>query len=163
MNAVVQPGPMLWPMQVLDLDAVLAIERVAYSHPWTRGNFIDSLHAGYLAQTLRDSNGALVGYYLAMPGVDEMHLLNLTVAPARQGHGFARQMLDALCFECRQRDLLQLWLEVRESNQRALHLYERYGFARVGVRRDYYPFDATRREDAVVMSLDVGDPQAGMA
>jgi ribosomal-protein-alanine N-acetyltransferase len=161
MNAVVQPRPMLLPMQVLDLDAVLALERVAYSHPWTRGNFIDSLHAGYLAQTLRDGSGALVGYYLAMPGVDEMHLLNLTVAPAWQRLGHARHMLDDLVDECRARTLHKLWLEVRVSNQRALMLYERYGFARVGVRRDYYPFSATQREDAVVMSLDVEPDRAG--
>lgn len=160
MNAVMQPRRMLWPMMVADLEAVLAIEQVAYSHPWTRGNFIDSLHAGYLAQTLRDQTGALLGYYLAMPGVDEMHLLNLTVAPALQGRGHARHMLDALCLACRERGLHKLWLEVRVSNERALKLYERYGFVRMGLRRDYYPLSSTQREDAVLMGLDIDEAGA---
>lgn len=162
MNAVLRSHHrQLLDMQVADLDVVLAIEQVAYSHPWTRGNFIDSLHAGYVAQTLREANGALVGYYLAMPGVDEMHLLNLTVAPAHQGLGYARFMLDALCVICRARLARKLWLEVRVSNTRAQHLYDRYGFVRVGTRPGYYPFDAARREDALVMSLDL--PEANDA
>jgi ribosomal-protein-alanine N-acetyltransferase len=156
MNAVVKPRRLvLRPMLVADLDAVLAIEQAAYTHPWTRGNFIDSLHAGYLAQTLHDDAGMLLGYYLAMPGVDEMHLLNITVAPARQGLGHARYMLDALCLACLERALHKLWLEVRVSNERALQLYERYGFVRMGLRRDYYPFSNTQREDAVLMGLDI--------
>jgi ribosomal-protein-alanine N-acetyltransferase len=161
MNAVVKPRRLaLQPMLVADLDAVLAIEQVVYTHPWTRGNFIDSLHAGYLAQTLRDGGGMLLGYYLAMPGVDEMHLLNITVAPAWQGQGHARHMLDVLCQACRERALHKLWLEVRVSNQRALQLYERYGFVRMGLRRDYYPFSSTQREDAVLMGLDIAEAGA---
>ena len=93
------------------------------------------------------------GYFIAMEGVDEMHLLNLTVAPAEQGQGHARRMLDALVAICRERHAAQLWLEVRESNSRARALYLRYGFRHVGVRRDYYPAEFGRREDATVMSL----------
>ena len=55
------------------------------SHPWTRGNFIDSLAAGYAAQVLHGAHGELLGYFIAMEGVDELHLLNITVAPAAQG------------------------------------------------------------------------------
>ena len=102
------------------LDAVLAIEDSAYEFPWTRGNFIDSLAAGYTARTLRAADGALVGYFVAMAGVQEMHLLNLTVAPRRSRRGLARGLLDALVAQCRARGrATQLWLEVRESNQRA--------------------------------------------
>ena len=80
---------------------VLAIERAAYEFPWTRGNFIDSLHAGYHAQLLVDERDRLIGYFVAMAGVDEMHLLNLSVAPERQRRGHAREMLDALLAHCR--------------------------------------------------------------
>ena len=98
MSAVLRPdpGPVHRPMRVADLDAVLAVEAVAYAHPWTRGNFIDSLVAGYLAEMLVHDTLGLVGYYVAMPGVDEMHLLNLTVAPAQQRRGHSRTLLDAL-------------------------------------------------------------------
>jgi ribosomal-protein-alanine N-acetyltransferase len=141
-------------MQYGDLDQVLAIERAAYSFPWTRGNFIDSLASGYLAELLVQRTGALVGYYVAMRGANEMHLLNLTVAPAQQRRGHARTLLDALAHRCRTVEhVQQLWLEVRASNARARQIYARRGFAEVGLRRGYYPADKAQREDAIVMSL----------
>lgn len=143
------------PMTVARLDEVLALEQEAYAFPWTRGNFVDSLVAGYRAELLVDAAGALVGYCVALPGVDEMHLLNVTVRPALQGRGHGRALLDALVDAARARGARHLWLEVRESNLRARQLYERYGFLRAGVRRGYYPAPLGRREDAVVMSLSL--------
>jgi ribosomal-protein-alanine N-acetyltransferase len=146
------------PMDLADLDEVLAIENAAYPFPWTRGNFIDSLAAGYLALRLPDRSGRhTLGYFLAMPGVQEMHLLNLTVAPAEQGRGHARHLLGVLQDIARQHEAQALWLEVRPSNERALALYQRYGFVRVGLRRGYYPAALGRREDAIVMRLALDD------
>ena len=126
------------------------------SFPWTRGNFVDSLAAGYAAHVLRMGDGELCAYCVAMAGVQEMHLLNLTVAPAWQHRGLARRLLDALVADCRAADGAWLWLEVRESNQRAREVYRRYGFEQVGWRRAYYPAAAGQREDACVMRLLVG-------
>jgi ribosomal-protein-alanine N-acetyltransferase len=148
-------------MTVGELNAVTTIEASVYDFPWTRGNFVDSLSAGYLARVLRDPDSRVVGYFVAMKGVDEMHLLNLTVAPAAQGQGRARFMLDELVALCRATKALHLWLEVRESNERARRLYTRYGFRHIGVRRGYYPALHGRREDADVMNLEVqGGPDA---
>jgi ribosomal-protein-alanine N-acetyltransferase len=144
-------------MQYGDLDAVLSVERAAYSFPWTRGNVIDSLAAGYLAEMLVDDVVGLVGYYVAMAGVDEMHLLNLTVTPAQQRRGHSRTLLDALERRCREQHLSALWLEVRASNARARQVYARRGFAEVGLRRGYYPAGKAQREDAIVMSLPLGE------
>jgi ribosomal-protein-alanine N-acetyltransferase len=135
------------------LDAVLAIEVAAYSFPWSRGNFIDSIAAGYPARVLVDARGAMLGYFIAMGGVDEMHLLNITVAPAVQGRGHGRHMIAALIALCRAHAAQQLWLEVRESNARARSIYARLGFVQQGIRKGYYPAPLGRREDAVVMSL----------
>jgi ribosomal-protein-alanine N-acetyltransferase len=135
-----------------NLDAVMAIEQVAYSHPWSRGNFRDSLNPLFDAQCLWLGD-ELLGYFLAMHGVEEMHLLNITVAPAHQGEGWGHMMLDALSLISRNVGAQTLWLEVRQSNARALQVYERYGFVRVGLRKDYYPADRQQREHAVVMSL----------
>lgn len=140
---------------VRHLDAVAEIEKAAYPFPWTRGNFIDSLAAGYEARVLLDVHHTLLGYWIAMPGVDEMHLLNITVEPGHQGHGHARFMLDALVQVARERGDRYLWLEVRPSNDRARSLYVRYGFKEVGRRKGYYPAALGRREDALVMSLEV--------
>jgi [ribosomal protein S18]-alanine N-acetyltransferase len=86
-----------------------------------------------------------------MPGVDELHLLNLTVAPAHQGQGHARALLAHLAEAARARKAVQIWLEVRESNERARRLYERWGFESIGQRKGYYPAPHGQREHAVVM------------
>ncbi|MCD2512258.1 ribosomal protein S18-alanine N-acetyltransferase [Comamonas endophytica] len=141
------------PLTVAWLDTLLPIEQQAYSHPWTRGNFIDALAAGYEAQLLLDADDQLLGYFVAMTVLDEVHLLNLTVAPAHQGRGWARVMLDALALWSRQRQALWLWLEVRASNARARAIYERHGYQRIAERKNYYPAADGQREHAIIMSL----------
>lgn len=161
------------------IPAVCAIEQTAFTHPWTPANFTDSLAAGYHCQCLvapaaaegesppapsgiralwsravgRTEGETLIGYFVAMKGVDEVHLLNITVAPAFQKQGWAPLMLEALAGWSRGQNAQWLWLEVRASNARALAVYERNGFRRVGMRKGYYPAHGGRREDAVVMSL----------
>ena len=151
---------MLQPMTVADLDAVFALENSAYAFPWTRGNFIDSLAAGHPALLLKSGGDVLLGYFVALLGVDEVHLLNITVAPAAQRRGHARFLLGALVELARTHGAVQLWLEVRQSNGGARAMYERLGFLPVGVRKGYYPAGFGRRENAVVMSLQIG-PVAG--
>jgi ribosomal-protein-alanine N-acetyltransferase len=138
------------PMTESRLDEVVAIERRAYSHPWTRGNFADSLRSGYQAQLLC-AGDVVIGYFVAMRGVDEVHLLNITIDPSHQGQGWGRVLLDALALWSRAQGAQWLWLEVRTSNLRAQDVYLRYGYRRVGERKSYYPADQGR-EDAIVMS-----------
>lgn len=141
------------PLNVLWLDTLLPVEQQAYSHPWTRGNFIDAMAAGYETQMLVDAQGGLVGYFVAMIVLDEVHLLNITVAPARQRQGWARILLDALALWSRQRQAQWIWLEVRESNVRARSIYAAHGYQEVGLRKNYYPMHDGPREHAVLMSL----------
>lgn len=143
------------------LDQVMAIEQVAYSHPWTRGNFIDSLAAGYHAEVLlgqHNGQESVMGYFVAMQGVDEVHLLNITIAPGCQGHGWGRLLLETVCRWGQACQARWLWLEVRASNTRALSVYQRFGFRRVGERKNYYPLSPSLREDAVIMSLLLDAP-----
>ena len=154
MSAQLQPRTQRRAMTARDGHAVQAIEASAYSFPWTRGNFIDSLAAGYHSEVL-ECDGAVVGYFVAMAGVDELHLLNVTVAPAHQGQGFGSLLLDVVNQLGLSLGLHRLLLEVRQSNEPARALYERRGFTAVGLRRNYYPA-AQGREDAVVMSLQLG-------
>ena len=159
-------GAVLAAMTATDIDAVVAIEIAVYPFPWTRGNFIDSLAAGYIAQLLRASAGAerLLGYFVAMAAADETHLLNITVTPAQQRQGHARFMMSELVARCRRSGSRRLWLEVRESNAAARHAYARLGFREMGIRPGYYPAPRATREGAVVMSLDLGvDRSAGDA
>ena len=153
MNARIETTEALFEPLLADrLDEVLRVEDRAYAHPWNVTNFLDALQAGYQAQMLV-ADDALLGYFIAMQGVDEVHLLNITVAPKFQGQGYGVLMLDALSVWARSRQAQWLWLEVRVGNTRAMQVYERYGYRRVGERKNYYPADHGQREHAVVMSL----------
>jgi ribosomal-protein-alanine N-acetyltransferase len=140
------------------LDEVSRVEKRAYTHPWSRGNFADSLRAGYRAQVLLQGPD-LMGYYVLMLSAQEAHLLNLSVDPPQQGRGLARLMLDEMLRFAQAQGAQSLWLEVRTSNVRARQIYERYGFKTVGLRRNYYPLAPFKREDAVVMSLPLAAAQ----
>ena len=140
------------PLALHNLEAVLGVEQQTYAHPWSRGNFVDTLNSGYEAQLLL-AGDTLLGYFVAMKGVDEVHLLNITVATDYQRQGWARVMLDALTIWAKGQRADWLWLEVRVGNLRAVQVYESHGYRRVGLRKNYYPAIQGQREDAVVMSL----------
>lgn len=157
MNTLIKPieAPIearLEPMHECDLDAVLALELQAYPHPWQRQHFTDCLAGGYQTQMLM-AGDTLLGYFVAMPGFEEAHLLNLAVAPNHQHRGWALVLLDALVLWARGKGLKWLWLEARGSNTRAVQVYQARGFRQVGVRKHYYPASHGQREDALVMSL----------
>ena len=138
-------------MNVMDIEDVIAVEQNAYPFPWTRGNFLDSLDSGYEAWVLRDEDGLLLGYFLMMYAVEEVHLLNITVRPDRQGQGLGRKLLDQLIALARDAGMHAVLLEVRPSNNHALMVYHHLGFAQIGQRKNYYPAAGARREDAIVM------------
>ena len=157
MNALLRPSPVVChrPMVPTDVDAVLALEQQAYAHPWSQGNFIDSLAAGYATELRLDGQGRLLGYFVALPGFEETHLLNLTVAPGHQRAGHGRALLARVQAYAGARGDQALWLEVRPSNQAARALYQQSGFVEVGCRHNYYPDGPQKRENALVLRLSL--------
>jgi ribosomal-protein-alanine N-acetyltransferase len=148
----------LTPLTESDVEALVAVEKLSYSHPWTLGNFKDAFKAGNLAQGLK-AGDQWVGYFVAMQVLDEVHLLNITVAPTFQRQGWARCLLQSLSLWSQAHQASSLWLEVRESNARALKLYQAFGFEQVGLRKDYYPAGRSSREAAVVMRMALNSTQ----
>jgi ribosomal-protein-alanine N-acetyltransferase len=133
------------------LDEIVSIESIVHIHPWSRGNFADSITAGYHCWVAhRDS--ALVGYGVVMIGAGEAHLLNLSVAPNWQRQGVGAELTRFFVKLARDYGAGKIYLEVRPSNVAARALYAAQGFAEIGVRRDYYPVSGGR-EDAVIMEL----------
>ena len=151
MSAVLKRVPALAPMGEQDLAEVMKIETAIYTHPWTHGNFADSIRAGYEWRTwrLRDE---LVGYFVLMAAAGEAHLLNLSIAAGHQRSGHGRALLSAAACLARSLGARSLFLEVRPSNLAAQTLYTRFGFRGVAVRRGYYPANPGR-EDALVLTL----------
>jgi ribosomal-protein-alanine N-acetyltransferase len=153
LNAQVKPATDRFvPMAPSQIDEVMVLERSLYPHPWTAGNFQDALRSGYSAWTLAGEDGAIIAYAVAMIAVDEAHLLNLAVDPRHQRRGHGWRMLDWVARTMHEYGARSLLLEVRPSNVDAQRLYQRYGFAQIGVRRGYYPA-SQGREDAIVMRV----------
>ena len=138
-----------------DVESVLSIEFAAFSHPWTRGIFLDCIQSGYECW-LMFLGDQQVGHGVLSAAGDECHLLNLTVKPQSQSNGLGGKLLEHLMLQGRERGAETAFLEVRESNHPAIRLYERYGFNEIGRRRDYYPA-VGGREDALVMAYTLLD------
>lgn len=141
-------------MREEDVDAVIAIERSAYPFPWTPGIFRDCLRAGYPARVLRD-DARIFGYGVLSVAAGEAHLLNVCVEPRMQGRGHGRMLLRALLRVARDHGAHRVFLEVRPSNPHAFALYQDEGFNEIGRRPRYYPDHGGRREDAIVMALEL--------
>ena len=157
-------------MQLADLDAVLAIESVSHIHPWTRGNFSDSLAAAHWAYCIRPSladgdvapgtfldTQVLWAYCVLYPAVDELHLLNITVSPKLRKLGLGARMMEAIEGVASQQKMPRIILEVRPTNEPAYALYQKLGYEQIGVRKGYYPTSPETgiREDAIVMAKSI--------
>jgi ribosomal-protein-alanine N-acetyltransferase len=149
MSAQLDELPRFRRMAANDLPAVEAIERSVYTHPWTIGNFADSLEAGYHCWIM-ERGGHVAGYGVVMIAAGEAHLLNLSIAAPLQRQGLGSELLRFVLKLARDCGAQTLYLEVRESNVAGRALYAQHGFAEIGLRRAYYPA-GDRREDAVTM------------
>lgn len=141
------------PMSLEDLDWVAETEGEVHLYPWRRGHFEDSLLAGYSCWLLR-VDGKRAGYAVMMVVMDEAHLLNIGVARAQQGKGYGKFLLDHVRDEALRAGAVQLFLEVRPSNEAALAMYRKRGFAEVARRKGYYPARGGR-EDALIMRREL--------
>lgn len=151
MSAVLKELYKFRPMQMDDLDTIMEIEPQIYTHPWTRGNFSDSINSGYSAWVLL-LHEEIIGYALLMMVLDEAHLLNLSIAGKYQKQGLGRFLLEYMLQIAKNHDATNMFLEVRPSNISAIALYENIGFNEMAIRRGYYPA-ANGREDAILMGL----------
>ncbi len=151
MSAQVDNLPQYRAMTISDVDAVMEIETVIYTHPWTRGNFTDSINSGSHCWMMEIS-GEAAGYAVTMSGAGETHLLNLSIALSWQRRGLGHELLRFVIERARALKSENIFLEVRVSNIGARKLYLGTGFREIGLRRGYYPA-YHGREDARVLEL----------
>lgn len=138
------------PLAAVHLEQVWAIETQAHTHPWAESMIRDLDSRGACHRVLID-NDRVLGYFYAQNIVGEVTLLNIAVDPALQGQGLGKQLINGFLDLCEQSQAESAWLEVRESNVAAYHLYQAVGFNEVDRRRNYYP-TANGKEDAIIMS-----------
>jgi ribosomal-protein-alanine N-acetyltransferase len=138
-------------MKKSDIDQVIAIEQASFSQPWSRNLFLSEFRSPLVSTLLVALAGdpALI-YWLVQ---DEMHILNLAVAPDRRRRGIAGKLVKAGLQRARNKGATRAFLEVRASNREAQKLYAGLGFSGMSVRRGYYDMPV---EDAIVMTLEEG-------
>ena len=146
-------------MEKADLPSVVLIENDCHLHPWSLLQFLDGFiagHTGWLACHKSGGREVLVGFAVIATVLDESTLLNFCIRPALQNQGYGRRFLHFLLQKSADDNISRFFLEVRASNQGAIHLYESLGFRQVSVRRDYYPA-LIGREDGLVYVMSSGD------
>ena len=137
------------------VEALIAIENACHSHPWTLKTMSSCIGGRYFNLAAFDSD-ILVGFYIGEKAGPDFTLMDICVTPEHQGKGIAKQLLSKFIEHGEQQNAENLFLEVRESNTRAIKLYEQAGFIEMSIRKNYYPSDdATKNgfEDAILMGM----------
>lgn len=141
------------PMETVDLESVLALERRVYEFPWSLENFRSCLAANYESWILLCDNNN-VGHAVLSAAAGEAHLLNISIDSGYQRRGLGRKLLRYMLARAQLRKAEVTFLEVRVSNLKALQLYHSEGFNEIGIRKGYYPAGKAR-EDAVVLAINL--------
>lgn len=132
-----------------ELTAVVDIEREVFTDPWSERSFREAIeHPAVHFVCARDADGRVLGYVVAWFVVDQGEIANLAVARAGWGQGVGRALLDHALEEGERRGVSAVFLEVRDSNERARRLYRSSKFEEIGRRRRYYSKPV---EDAIVL------------
>ncbi|CAD2225505.1 Ribosomal-protein-alanine N-acetyltransferase [Pseudoalteromonas sp. 3J6] len=141
-----------------NINELMAIETTCHTHPWTLKTMQSCLQGRYFNLAAFDDE-QMIGFYIGEKAGPDFTLMDICVAPSFQGQGFAQQLLTQFIAYGEQHSAENLFLEVRESNTRAIALYERAGFIEMSVRKNYYPSDAPNKngfEDAILMGMALG-------
>jgi [ribosomal protein S18]-alanine N-acetyltransferase len=141
------PRPVIRRLTYADLPQVVAIERRSFPTPWSLAMFVLELSKPSGICLAAQEGGRLVGYLVCSRYDTVWHIMNIAVDPDERRQGTGTHLLERLFEQVGDEDA-RYTLEVRESNDVAIGLYERYGFRAAGVRRRYYQDNG---EDALVM------------
>lgn len=144
----------LVPMDRGHIKEIARIERECFSMPWSESALEEELYnpqASFIVAQRAD--GAVLGYAGLHVAADEGYIDNIAVREDYRRQGIADDLLDVFV-RFGAANLAFLTLEVRPSNQAAIDLYFKHGFAQVGRRKDYYE---NPREDAIIMTLEFGE------
>lgn len=145
-NQQIEIREMTW----FDLDQVMVIENENFSVPWTENGFFTYLmREDALFLVAEDEEGTIWGYIGVIIAVDEGDITNVSVKKEVQGQGIGTALIEELIRCMKEREVQTIFLEVRQSNAPAIALYEKMGFEKMGIRKNYYT-DPT--EDGITMS-----------
>ena len=140
-------------VDIKNLDAIYCLEQNSYNLPWTKGILRDCINNHY-DFIIAKYNNVIIGYIIARISSHETHILNLTVSKDYRSHGIASELLEMIFAKCFILNSLDIYLETRVDNKPAINLYEKHGFKRISIRKNYYK-TSIGREDAIVFKKTI--------
>ncbi|WP_350979795.1 ribosomal protein S18-alanine N-acetyltransferase [Shewanella sp. AC34-MNA-CIBAN-0136] len=144
-------GHLIVPLGVEHVTAMASIENQAHTHPWSETGLKECFGPLYRVFGIKQQDD-LFAFAIVQQIIDEVTLLDICVAPDKQGLGFGSLLMQQLIHDAKDAGAVVLMLEVRQSNEAAKYLYEKVGFIESGRRKNYYPTD-DGYEDAILMDL----------
>lgn len=146
--------PQIRPYDDVDLAAIVELEQQAFDLPQSEQQILPLLSDRQHCLIV-ELGGKIIGFAFARAVIDEAELLNIALKPTYQGSGIADLLLDRLFFTLKKNNISLVYLEVRESNHRAIQFYLRKGFEKTGIRPNYYTVNLQGKENAVLMRKDL--------
>lgn len=137
-----------------DIPQVAQIEKASFSQPWSEKSFQDSIAREDTIFLVSEKNGIITGYIGMYVSFEEADVTNVAVAPEYRKKGYGEALVSAIIERARQKQIENIFLEVRISNFSAISLYEKLKFEHMGVRKNFYQYP---QEDAVLMCCKVDE------
>ena len=141
------------------LALIAQLHRRAFSaqdeQPWSLGAIEKLMASPGFEALVYFAADVPVGFVLVRVVADEAELISVAVDPDCQSKGYAKQVMSFLCDQLKKRQICNLFLEVRQDNQKAIQLYRSCGFKKIGERRDYYKTTSGKKLDAHVFSFTI--------
>jgi [ribosomal protein S18]-alanine N-acetyltransferase len=138
---------------ISDLSEILDIEKESYHKPWNEDLFMKALDSSDKTIFVSRTMGKISGYVVFEHVADEGHITNIAVAKSFRRKGIASELIGKAVTYARDLNVVSMFLEVRESNDAAKHLYNKFGFREIGKRKDYY---SSPNDNAIIFQLKLG-------
>ena len=133
-----------------DLERVMEIERLSNPTPWSIGSFIDCINSNY-QNILLIKQEEIIGFCISTINFTESHLLNISVHPQFRSQGMGQLLLNKSEQDAKKKGVSDIFLEVRDSNDRAIQFYKKNHYKNVGKRKNYYRL-SQGREDGLIFT-----------
>ncbi|MDL2310433.1 ribosomal protein S18-alanine N-acetyltransferase [Peptostreptococcaceae bacterium OttesenSCG-928-C18] len=137
-----------------DLVKISEIEKKIFDNPWSYDSFLEILKNKFNHYFLLEKNDVIIGYFGMQIIFDECQIHNIGILEEQRGKGYGNIIFDYIISYCKNNGILNITLEVRESNVSAIKLYEKYGFKKASTIINYYTNPV---EDGFLMRLDLGE------
>ena len=136
-----------------DLEAIASMENAVFSDAWTAKSIEDTYNQSQTFIVTAESEGKIAGYCIVYFVLDEGEIARIAVDGLCRRQGVGRKLLEQVEKICKEKNIIRLMLDVRESNDSARKFYQSFGFEEDGIRKNFYDMP---KEDAILMSKMIG-------